>query len=81
MIRKLLTGAAALSMVATPVMAQPAANPAAKLSLSKAVPANARAANSQAKSKALGGGLIVAIVAAAAVVAGIVIVAEDSDSN
>lgn len=83
MFRKFFAGAAALSMIATPVVASAATtNPAAKLSLSKSVPAGARASTTAAKSKALGGtGLIVALVAAAAVVAGIVVVATDSDSN
>jgi len=83
MIRKFLTGAAALTMVATPVVAQAATvNPAAKLSLSKAVPASARASTVAGKSKALAGtGLIIAIVAGAAVIAGIVAIASDSDSN
>ncbi|HET9511185.1 MAG TPA: hypothetical protein VFO80_08550 [Sphingomonas sp.] len=84
MIRNFLVGAAALSMVATPVAAQTtvSANPAAKLSLSKAVPAGARASTAAGKSKALAGtGLIVALVAGAAVIAGIIVVASDSDSN
>lgn len=81
MIRKLLTGAAALSMVATPVMAQSTVNPAAKLSLAKSVPTDARVSAKAGKSKALAGtGLIVAIVAGIAVVGGIIAVAS-SDSN
>jgi len=82
--RKIFAGAAALSMVATPVMAQPvASNSAAKLSLSKAVPASARASTVAGKNKALAGGGLIAILAAAAVVVGIVVVADggDSDSN
>ncbi|MBN2972738.1 hypothetical protein JW805_11995 [Roseomonas aeriglobus] len=82
MIRKLLIGATALSMVATPVLAQSTVNPAAKLSLAKAVPADARVSAKAGKSKALAGtGLIIALVAGAAVVAGIIAVASDSDSN
>ncbi len=84
MFRKLLSTAAVLSMVATPVVARPVetANPAAKLSLAKAVPANARTSATAGKSKALAGaGLIVALVAGAAVIAGIVAIASDSDSN
>ncbi|MFD1786562.1 hypothetical protein ACFSC3_03145 [Sphingomonas floccifaciens] len=82
MVRKFVMSAVALSMVATPVMAQTASNPAAKLSLAKAVPANARVSATAGKNKALAGtGLIIAIVAGAAVVAGIIAIASDSDSN
>jgi len=85
MMHKILAGAAALSMMATPAVAQTvSANPAAKLSLAKSVPGPARTSTVAGKNKALAGGGLIAIVAAAAVVLGIVVIADgddDSDSN
>ena len=83
MVRNLIAGVAALSLVATPALAQSAvtASPAAKLSLKNAVPAGARASTTAGKSKLAGSGLVVALIAAAAVVVGIVVIADDNDSD
>lgn len=72
---KLIAACAAASMVAMPVAATAAtANPAAKLSLSKAAPEGARASSKAGKSKAFGTGgfllLFVGLAVAAGVIAG-----------
>lgn len=74
---KSLAALAALSMTATPVLAEQA-NPAAKLSIS---PASARIGAAKGKQK-LAGGFLIAAIAVVAVIAGVVIVAtDDNDSN
>lgn len=82
-VSKVLLTCAAASMVAMPVVATAAtANPAAKLSLSKAVPGSARASSKAGKSKQDGGseGIIILVLAGAAVVAGVV-AATSGDST
>lgn len=78
MISKYLAAVAATALVAAPVAAAPV-NPAAKLSLSK----SARAGTVSAKKDKIVGGpiLIFAFLAAAAVVAGVVVIADDGDSD
>lgn len=79
---KVLLTFAATSMVAMPVAANAAvAQPAAKLSLSKSVPASVRVASKAGKSKAVEGGVIVLIAAAAAVIAGVVIATDGSPDS
>lgn len=75
---KVLLAAAAVTMTASPVLAD-MANPAASLSIP--APASARAGAKHGKSE-MAGGVLIAVLAAAAVVAGVVVVAtDDSDSN
>lgn len=80
--KKVFAAAAAASMVATPVLAAPAApvagNVAQSLSLSNA-PSLRSATASSKKSKLQGSGIIVAVLAAAAVVGGIIIIADNDD--
>lgn len=72
--KKLMVGAAAMSLASMPVAASAA--DASKLSLSS----QARAGKTvKAGEDLAGGGVIVAILAAAAVIAGIVIVADEDD--
>lgn len=73
--KKILAGAAAMSLVAMPVAAS--ATDASKLSLTSSARAGTSA---KAKNELAGGGVIVAIIAAAAVIAGIIIVANEDDS-
>jgi len=81
MLRNVLVGAAALSMIATPALARPvAAGSAAKLSVVKSIPANARVgAPTQGSRKAMGRGLVIGLVAAAAVIIGIILIADGDD--
>jgi hypothetical protein len=82
-VSKVLLTCAAASMMAAPVAATAAtANPAAKLSVSKSVPASVRVAAKAGKSKQDGGseGIIVLVLAGAAVIAG-VIAATSGDSS
>ena len=76
MIKKLMTGAAALSLVAMPMVAQAA--DASKLSLSSQV-RSGTVAKGERQEEGSGSGWIVAGLAAAAVVAGIVIIADGDD--
>lgn len=69
---------AALSLLGASTAATAAQTPASKLSLSAPVRAGAKVSK---KNEAVGTGVIIAVLAAAAVVAGIVIIADDSDSN
>jgi SNF family Na+-dependent transporter len=69
---KILLAAAAVSMAATPALA----NPASSLSVSNSVRTGSSAGK---KSELAGGGIIIAVLAVAAVVAGIVIIADDND--
>jgi hypothetical protein len=72
-IAKLLAAAAAMSMVAAPVMATPTGS-AAKLSLSKNVRAGKTTA---AAEQARGGSLLIPAIAAIAVILLIILVADD----
>jgi hypothetical protein len=73
---KYMLAAAAATMAVAPAMAAPV-NPAAGLSVSKAVRAGSPSAK---KNELAGGGVLIAVLAAAAVVAGIVVVADEDDS-
>lgn len=74
LLKKLMVGAAGMSLAAMPVAAQAA--DASKLSITS----KARAAKSTDGEQLAGGGVIVAVLAAAAVIAGIVIVADEDDN-
>jgi uncharacterized membrane protein HdeD (DUF308 family) len=74
----MVSAAAVLSLVATPVFAQ-AANPAASLSVAKA--SSVRASTATTKSSKLEPGAWAAVVGALAIVAGAVIIAADGDDN
>ncbi len=83
---KVVLAYAAASMAVMPVAATAAtANPAAKLSLSKAVPSSARVATKAGKSKAAGTGIVILIAAVAAVGLGIAAAttggSSEADSN
>jgi hypothetical protein len=73
-VKKLMTGAAALSLAAVPVAAQ-AAN-AAKLSLSQDV----RAGKSVKSAEQARGGFIIPLIAVVAVILGIIAIADSDDS-
>ena len=82
-IKTILAAAAAASLMAAPAMAAPT-NPAASLSVTKSVRAGAPAGKASRLSGGLfGGGTIIAVIAVAAVIVGLVLVADDdnSDSN
>ncbi len=74
MIKKLMTGAAALSLVAVPVAAQAAT--AAKLSLSQDV----RAGKTVDGAQQVRGGFIIPLIALIAIILGIIAVADSDDS-
>lgn len=77
MITKYLAALAATALVAAPVAAA-SSNPAASLSVAK----SARVGTASAKKNDLaGGGLIIALIAGVAVVAGIVVIADNNDSD
>ena len=79
MIKKLMTSAVALSLVAVPAVAQAA--DASKLSLSSQVRTGAVAKGERQDGEGAGG-WIVAALAAAAVIGGIIIIADgDDDAN
>lgn len=73
-VKKLMTGLAAMSLVAVPVAAEAAS--ASKLSISKSVRTGKASANSE---KIRGSGAIVAILAVVAIIAGAVIIANNDD--
>lgn len=78
---KILLAFAGTSIAAMPIAASAATvNPAAKLSISKSVPAAARVAAKRGDAKAEGEGVIVLVLAGAAVVAGVV-AATSGDSS
>lgn len=77
--KKLLFAIAGISMASTPVVAAPTqVNPAAKLSVAKALRSSHAG---DKKSELAGGGLLIGLVAAAAVIAGIVVVADSGGSS
>ncbi len=77
MTAKYLAALAATALVAAPVAAAPY-NPAASLSVAKSV---RTATKSTKKNELAGGGLIIALLAGVAVVAGVVIIADNNDSD
>jgi hypothetical protein len=82
MLRLLASAAIASSLIATPVLAAPTANPAASLSLSQAP--SVRASTGSAKHEKLAGagfGIVLAIAVGAAAVAGAIIASDDDKSD
>lgn len=77
MITKYLAALAATALVAAPVAAA-SSNPAASLSVAKSVRTGAK---STKKNDLAGGGLIIALIAGVAVVAGVVVIADNNDSD
>ncbi len=77
MISKFTTALAATALVAAPVVAAPY-NPAASLSVAKSVRTGAKPTK---KSALAGSGLFIALIAGVAVVAGIVVIADNNDSD
>lgn len=73
-VKKLMTGAAALSLVAVPVAAQAAS--ATKLSLSQDV----RAGKATKSTEEMRGGFIIPLIAVIAVILGIIAIADSDDS-
>lgn len=78
--KNVLAAVAAVSMAAVPAVAAPTS--ASKLSVSNAVkvPASARTSATRGKAKAAPA-IIIGIIAALAVVGGIVVIADEGDSN
>ncbi|KIU26018.1 membrane protein [Sphingomonas melonis] len=81
MLKKVVFAIATTSLVAAPALARPnpAANPAASLSVAKSL--RVGHAGGKHGNDLAGGGLIVAVIAAAAVVAGVVVIADSGNNS